>query len=473
MRRILYLSLVIFVGLLVTSWLTHGTGVIRNDLARNIFIPDEYTMPLQVKAAYNGRDIFFRYRWPTDQPHIYHDMLRYDGGKWVRYGASVAGPHPQGIYEDRVTMLVDDGSVPEFGRYGGYVTIGNRMRFFTDEASAEEVAAHPYLGVKKGQTEVGKHLPATRRNINDWSSVVPEEELARLRAAGYFLDLWHWRAHRSNPVDKSDDQFVAEARYGDSGKGPFFTNWDGEKKQPRLMFDPEKTGRTALDWNDLAESRLGFGDLYYLREDQAVAFDPDLAWEEGNTIPRRVLRAGDGSRADISVVGKAEWRDGFWDVALTRAMDTGHPLEDKVLVDKGFYSVAFAVHRGAKGSRWHYVSLPVSLGLDRDAQLTAVRFDGDTPGWEQPWSDITLFYPGQVSWPGLTSTRHAGSTYIKDGVPVRFRHSERQLAHYGIEAEFADEVWRQWMLTLLGGLFLIAAFGVGLNLLLGRERASQ
>jgi hypothetical protein len=473
MRRILYLSLVVFIGLLVASWLTHGTGVIRNDVARNIYIPDEPTMPLQVKAAYNGRSIFFRYRWPTDQPHIYHDMLKYEGGKWVRYGASVAGPQPQGIYEDRVAMMVDDGSVPEFGRYGGYITIGDRMRFFTDEAPAKEVAAHPYLGAKKGQAEVGKHLPGTRRDINDWSSVVPEEELARLRAAGYFLDLWHWRAHRSNPVGKSDDQVIAEARYGDAGKGPFFTNWDGQKKQPRLMFDSQKTGRTALDWNDLAERRLGFGDLYYLREDQAVAFDPKFAWKDGDTIPQRVLRAGDGSRADISVVGPAEWRDGFWDVTLVRAMNTGHPLEDKAMVDKGFYSIAFAVHRGAYGSRWHYVSLPVALGLDRDAQVTAVRFDGDTPGWEQPWSDVTLFYPGQVSWPMLTGKRHAGSTFIKDGVPVRFRHNERQLAQYGIEAEFADEIWRQWMLTLLGGVLLIAAFGVGLNLLLGRERASQ
>jgi len=471
MRRSLYLLLFIFVGLLLASWLTHGKGVIKNDLARNIYIPDELTMPLEVKAAYNGRDIFFRYRWPTSRPSIYHDMLKYEGGKWVRYGASVAGPQPQGIYEDRLTMLVDDGSVPEFGRYGGYITIGDRMRFFTDEASAKEVAAHPYLGVKKKQTEVGKYLPATRRDVNDWSSVVSEEELARLRAAGYFLDLWHWRAHRSNPVNMSDDQFVAEARYGDSGKGPFSTNWDGEKKRPRLMFDPQKTGRTALRWSDIAERKLGFGDLYYLREDQAVAFDPNFAWKEGDTIPRRVLRRGEGSRADISVVGKAEWRDGFWDVTLARAMDTGHRLEDKAMVDKGYYAVAFAVHRGAVGSRWHYVSLPVSLGLDRDAQIKAVRFNGDVPKWEQSWSKVTLFYPGQVSWPLLTSSRHGGATYIKEGVPVRFRHNEDQLARYGIEAEFADEIWRQWLLTLIGGLFLIAAFGVGLNLLLRSERA--
>ena len=202
-----------------------------------------------------------------------------------------------------------------------------------------------------------------------------------------------------------------------------------------------------------------------------MPFDPGLGWKDGDTIPRRVLRTGEGSRADISVAGKARWKDGFWDVTLMRAMDTGNPLEDKVMVDKGIYTVALAVHRNATGSRWHYVSLPVSLGLGRDAELKAIRFDGDNPRWDQPWLDVTLFYPGQVSWPSLNSNRHAGAEFIRAGVPVRFRHSEHQLAHYGVEAEFTEQITRQWLLTLIGGVLLIAAFGVALNLLLGRERA--
>jgi hypothetical protein len=47
----LYLSVAIFIGVLGLSWLTHGTGVITNDIARNIYIPKELTMPLQVTAA--------------------------------------------------------------------------------------------------------------------------------------------------------------------------------------------------------------------------------------------------------------------------------------------------------------------------------------------------------------------------------------------------------------------------------------
>jgi hypothetical protein len=471
-RPLLYLSTAIFVGALGLAWVTHGTGVVRNDLERNVYIPDELTMPLQVMAAYNGRDIFFRYRWPTRQPSIYHDMLRFHDGQWVRYGSSVAGPQPEGMYEDRVTMFVDDGSVPEFARYGGYVTVGDRMRFFTGEATAEEVKAHPYLGEKRGQSEVGKHLPATRRDIGDWASVVPEEELAALREAGYFLDLWHWRAHRSNPIDASDDQYVFDARYGDAGRGPFTDNWDPETRQPRFMLDSDKTGRNALLWSDLEQKRLGFDDLYYITEETAVPFDPDHGWQEGDVIPRRLLRAGEGSRADIAVAGKARWADGYWDVTLQRAMDTGSPLDDKAFVEKGSYNVAFAVHRDTLGSRWHHVSLPFTLGLGREAEIVAERFTGATPDWGDRWTEVTLFYPGQVSWPHLRSAQHAGADKIEAGVPVKARHSEAQLAHYGVEAEFRDPIKRQWLLTMGAGLLLIGGFGVPLNRLIRRKQGA-
>ncbi len=348
-------SLVLFVAALFVSWLTQGTGVVRNDLARNISIPDDLTMPLQVMAAYNGRDMFFRYRWPAQPPSIYHDMMKFESGKWVRHGNSVPGPQAQGIYEDRVSMMVDDGSVPEFARYGGCVTVGDGMRFFTHEAKADEVKAHADLGGKRKQEVVRKHLPATRKDINDWRSVVPEDELAALRQGGYFLDLWHWRAHCSNPIDVADDEVIFDVRSGDAGEGPFTANWDAQTKQPKFMLDPQKTQRRALKWDDLVQRKLGLEDVYFITEDTAVPFDATHAWQEGDTIPRRLLHRGDGSHADITLLGRGLWKDGFWDVTLKRAMDTGHPQDDKIQVDKRVYNLAFAVHRYAVGSRWHNI----------------------------------------------------------------------------------------------------------------------
>ena len=214
------------------------------------------------------------------------------------------------------------------------------------------------------------------------------------------------------------------------------------------MLNPEKTGRRALNWDDLIQRKLGFDDVYFISEATAVPFDAAYAWQDGNTIPRRLLRTGDGSHADIKVAGKARWKDGYWDVTLTRAMDTGNPIDDKIFVDKRVYNVGFSVHRDAFGSRWHYVSLPVTLGLGREAEMVAARFDGDAPKWDQAWSNVVLFYPGQVSWPHLNSKKHGGADNIKKGVPVKYRHSEIQLAHYGVEAEFADAIRWQWLLTM-------------------------
>ncbi len=445
------------------AWITQGTGIIENDLERNIHIPDELTMPLQVQAAYNGEQIFFRYRWPAEQAFLYHDMLRYEGGEWIRHGSSRAGPDPDNTYEDRVTMLVDDGSVPEFGRYGGYITVGDQMRYFSNSASPAEVGEHPHLGETLGQSDVRKYLPATRSNQQDWRSVVDADMLAAQREAGYFLDLWHWRAGRSNPIDVSDDQWIGEYRFGDGGTGPYTTNWDSESGQPRWMLDPEAVGQRSLHWEDVEANRHDFDGLYYLAEDFAIEFDPDNDWQNGDVIPRRLLREPAGSRGDIAVHGQARWEDGYWDVTLVRDMDTRSPLDDKAFREQGIYDIGIGVHRDATGSRWHYVSHPYTVGLGRDADFQATAFEGGSPDWSSGWFEMTLFYPGQVDWPLLISRAHAGAEDIAEGTPVRARHSEKQLALYGVEMEFNDAITTRWWVTLIAGL--IAMLGVTLALL--------
>lgn len=471
-QRVLYVVLALFAGGLVLSWMTHGTGVVRDDPDRNISIPPQLSVPLQVQVAYNDADVFFRYRWPAERPGLFHDTLTFDNGAWVRKGQAVPGSNPDGLHEDRVAMMLDDGSVPEFSRYGGYLAIGTGILGFTGEVHGDEIAAHPHLGKTLKFEEISKHLPETRSDINDWQSVQSVEVLAQQRAAGYFLDLWHWRSHRSNPINMSDDQFIAEKRGGDTGRSAAGTNWDGATKQPRFMFDAAATGYKALNWDDVRAGRVSQESVYYLLEGQAVPFDPDAGWQNGDTLPRRYLREPQGSLADIAVHGEGRWADGFWDVTLQRKLDTGNPQDDKILRHLGAYAVAFSIHRDATGGRWHYVSLPYSLGLGRSGDIVATRFAGDSPAWGNGWTDITLFYPGQVSWPHLNSTRHAGAKYIRAGQPVTVHHSIDQLKHYGIEAEFADEIRRQWGYTLLAGLALIAAFGFALSKLFRHEQGA-
>lgn len=444
------------------AWVFNGKGVIRNDHAKHIHIPEELTVPFQVRAAYNGERIFFQYRWPSERPGIHNDVYKYEGGKWVKYGDDQPGPQKHVFLEDRVAMMVDDGGVPEFAHYGGYVAIGSNLDSFSNAAEKKEVESHSYLGKEKAQVAVTKYLPQSRERPDDWKSVVSEGRLTALRKAGYFLDLWHWRAHRSNVLGYADDQNIAEFRGGDSGKNGWSTNWDKEKKQPKFMFDPKRTGRFANNVDDLSSGRVGQDDYYYLSDDTKTAYDPKHEWKEGDVLPLRVLRPFEGSMADIRTVGKGRWRDGFWEVTLSRLMDTGDPLNDKAFHERGVYDLAFAVHRHATGLRWHYVSLPLTMGLGRTADFNALRFEGDTPKWNQPWHTVKLFYPGQVSWPLLTSERHPGKPMIERGIPVRHYHKEEQLSRYGIEVEFLPEIVAQWRLTLLAGLFMFVGVGFGL-----------
>ncbi|MBE0413728.1 ethylbenzene dehydrogenase-related protein [Yoonia sp.] len=455
-KSILPIASLLFLGGLAVSWATHGTSIVVNDPARNISIPDTLTVPLQVQAAYNDTTMFFRYRWPAANPGIFHDVLVYQDGKWERRGDGVPGSNPDGLHEDRVAMMLDDGSVPEFARYGGYITVGAGLAGLTDEAPEE----------------VTKYLPATRNRLGAWDDMADEDVQARLREAGYFLDLWHWRGGRSNPMGYADDQNVGIERAGDDGRSAYGTNWNSDLSQPNVMFDKDTTGYAALRWDDIMAGGVTQDETYALIPAVSVPFDPTLGWQNGDVIPRRTLRMPEGSRADIAAPGKGRWVDGYWDVTLARALDTGAPQDDKILNDLGMYDVAFAIHRNATGGRWHYVSLPQRLGLGRDADLTAVKFNGARPQWADAWTDITLFYPGQVTWPLLNSAAHAGADQIAEGVPVRFRHSPEQLTHYGIEVEFNNQIRRQWLLTILAGVILIAGFGIALNQSISRSKGA-
>ena len=254
-------------------------------------------------------------------------------------------------------------------------------------------------------------------------------------------------------------------RGGDAGRGVFSDNWDAQKQQPKFMLDPQKTNQRALKWDDLILHKLGFDDVYFISEGTAVPFDANYAWKDGDTIPRRLLQQGDGSHADITVAGPG---------ALERRL-LGRHAE----TSDGYRQAAWTTRscRTSGSTIWLLPSIVMRSAADGITSLCRSRSAwAAMPNWWRfalkatsphgiaPWHTVTLFYPGQVSWPHLNSSKHAGAESIKKGVPVKYRHSEVQLAHYGVEAEFADAIRRQWLLTMLAGVLLIAGFGIALNL---------
>jgi hypothetical protein len=395
------------------------------DPAEGIVSPDEIAFDLDIRAAFDGQDIVFRYDFPTPEPAYHHDVVVYRDGEWIRAGSGPIGPEAHGLHEDRVAMLVDDGSVKGFANQGGWLTCHEDLPGIFAAADDEELEGHPVLGAVYEHDELGKYLPQARDagpewwRTNGWGAMSVEnlDAYEQRHEAGVFLDLWHWRSHRSAPIGYSDNQYVFENRNSSPGTGPYTTNWDGDAGTPAFMFDPDAVGYAALDWATIQAGGYDWDGGYALiSEVNAIPFDPDREWQDGDTIPRRLLRIPDGSRGAITseatVVPDGDgWR---WQVELRRAMDTGEPTADKVFEVGRTYTGAVAVHRLANGGRWHHVTLPFSIGIDMPADVTAVRFDGDRPDWDaiEP-TTLTAIYPGQTTWEWITSDEHPGGSKVR------------------------------------------------------------
>ncbi len=319
---------------------------------------------LKVQAAYDDKNLYLRYQWKTDNPYpgTEHQYLRFDGKEWKVWGypkldkAVQEGKTP-GIYEDRMSILIDDGKVPGFGKQGCWLTCHDGERDNPKLATKDEVAANPLLTAIK-KKDVRKYLPDTRTDPSDWKTGKSVEEIAKLKAAGNFLDLIQWRAHRSTSVGMADDGYVLEYRFGDAGKDPFSGNADKATHQPKYMWDEKKVGYKSIKVLDLYKG----GNHYLIREQNAVPFDPNAGWKEGDLIPDYITSREDakGSAADNNAI--ASWKDGMWTVVLIRPLGLTND-DDKTLKEGGIYNVGFAIHDDNITTRGHQVSFEKTLGI--------------------------------------------------------------------------------------------------------------
>jgi hypothetical protein len=358
-----------------------------------------YTM--QVAAVYNDDELQIRLIYRNAKPIWYHQYLVYENGEWIRYGSGDDGPDEHGFYEDRISMLWDDGSVRGFADTGGFVTVHQGMRTTRSNAPEEEVRDHPYIGGKLGESEVHKFIIESREddgNANNlWKNIRNENEIMELRERGIFLDLWQWRAHRSHPVGYADNGYVLEHRHGSSGRSMYSNNVDSETGQPKMMFDPAKAGKRALRFEKLIERAYSQKDAYYLVETEGVPFDPDHNWQEGDALPHRLLRQPQGSRGAIRASGGYE--NGAWRIQLTRSLEAPDPLDSKSFEPGKVYHVAFAVHSGGAGGRHHWISMPISFSLDQDTDLQAQYTQGRLDRAEAEWTTVILMDPGDPTLP--------------------------------------------------------------------------
>ena len=330
---------------------------------------------LSIQVAYDNENAYFRAQWKTRNNHAgeAHQFVRFDGKEWKTYGfpkldAVVQKGEQPGIYEDRFSIMIDDGGVPGFANQGCWLTCHNGERDNPKVATKAEVQANPLYQALK-QSDVRKYLPSTRTDaLASWDKGKSPDEIAKIKAAGGFLDLMQWRAHRSNPVGMADDGYVLEYRLSDAGGNPFGSNVDPNTHQPRFMYDEKKVGKKALAAGDIRKMPTAL-----IRGQNAVPFDPNAGWKAGDLIPEYVLNreGAKGSGADNKNV-TGVWKDGMWTVLWVRPLNLANP-DDKALKEGKVYNFSFAVHDDNITTRGHHVSFPVTVGFGAKADIEATR----------------------------------------------------------------------------------------------------
>jgi len=331
------------------------------------------TVDLKFQATYDAKNAYLRFQWKTQNafPGTEHQYLRFDGKEWKVYGfpkldkVVQEGKQP-GIYEDRMTIMIDDGKVPLFAQQGCALTCHDGQRDMAKQFTKEEVAANALLTAIK-KSDVRKYLPATRSNPSDWKTGKTVEEIAKIKADGGFVDLIQWRAHRSHAVGMADDGFVLEFRNSDAGKDMFGGNADAKTHEPKFMWDQKKVG-----YKSITADKLRKGDHFLIQGQNAVPFDSNAGWKEGDMIPDYLVSRENaaGSAADNNAI--ASWKDGMWTVVIIRPLGLTNP-DDKSLKDGGVYNVGFAVHDDNITTRGHHISFVRTLGFGAKADIQAVK----------------------------------------------------------------------------------------------------
>ena len=408
---------------------------------------EDRILPYVVQAAYSNDTFFWRLSYNGEEGKR-HQYLRYTNGVWNKEGgdrrdaqASIDGDAQQGdqgqlttIYEQRTSIMVNDPNaaqdVPSFGEHGCFLSCHNQLRHMPEWISS---SGHD-----------GKYI----QSVTDTN--VP--------AGSRALDLWHWRGARSNPIGRSDDQWIRSqdsftdtsaddgGRKGDGGTGVFFNQGLDGAGNPEWMLDSTTTaGKFAFKWDNFWTTPF-----FYMVQDDALLLGPlapnpgimtfadavtaGYSPEEGDTVPRRIMRAGAGSRADIYSYGTTftpttpDSSYGLWNVQLQRAMDTTN-ADDIAMVAGLVYEAGFEVHLWEYTTRDHYVSFPqtVCVGTCAGTQdinavdLSATLSTGPEAWFEINWDAIPkktlyLFQPGITSIEFLKGVNDTAGKVYTDSV---------------------------------------------------------
>jgi hypothetical protein len=234
---------------------------------------------ISLKVLHTEKDVYFLFQWP-DKTQSLNRLYEFTGSEWKKLKGG----------EDRFNLMWD---------------IANTTKEFP--AKGCTVACH-----KEDKKVSLKTNGPTER-----------------------MDVWHWKAQRSNPAGYADDQWLGHevkkvgeeeiARDNDAKTaGGYSDNWDKEAKRPKYTFKGGVKPGPILLKKDGVEIK-------------------DAKFKAGDRLPREVLEKPVGSRGDIEA--KGVWDKGRWTLELRRARNSGDKENDVQFTDPNRpYYFGISVH---------------------------------------------------------------------------------------------------------------------------------
>jgi len=401
-----------------------------------------------VQAAYLDEFIYFRVTWtdPTATEDIHRRRWTFDGTMWSKNSEN----------EDRLFFMFDiNGAM-------GTATAGSMAGTTTPfQTTGCAMSCH---GDGTMRTDFGR------------------------------VDIWHWKATRTDPSGYLDDkQMVAanpggDGRKSDQGAQAYFDNANGGGTEPGYRsargFQANPDFLFMLgDESDFAEAKTndaGFanGDILpgyvqrFPRNSRAdvttrgtfqsgqwtvefcraldsgntwqwgspVRFRDDALWQSGDTIPGYVTVPPLGSFGDVQSMGR--WVGGVWTVEICRDLDTGNPddavfnLTDTMVMSIGVTDNSGGTHNGAPNVNleWSGTAGPLTVVAPSLGTSSPPSIDGD--GSDAAWS-----VPPMST---VTLTPQSGSNSITSVEVQAVRDSSRIYFKFVWDDATRNEFREQW-----------------------------
>jgi predicted regulator of Ras-like GTPase activity (Roadblock/LC7/MglB family) len=333
------------------AWQKTGEVVIRTRRGAN-FPGGEVTVT--ARAVHDGERAYFLFRWADPQRSQKHlPLLKTERG-WRVLQSKLDVNDEDDFYEDKFAVLLSRTSTVA----SGTVHLGRNLI-------------------------PGPHRP-TNRGLHYTSD-------------GSYADMWHWKSVRTGAMrpGMADDNHFGPPQpsekpgvrytggYGQDPKtgGEFSENWtkvDADKPLAETLVVPKylphdpallaRMGPIDLD------PEAGDAGIWYLRAEETRPYRPELdIYPVGTVLPGVVIDGGfTGDRGDVRA--EAQWRDGFWTLEMSRALDTGSafdvPLVASAEARSVFLWVAAFNHSQTRHSRHLH---PVRLIIDDVEQILNTR----------------------------------------------------------------------------------------------------